>query len=97
MRRSSRPHVQRYDYSAPTKAYAAQYLALQEQVNKSFHIYTESGKKESLDSLLDGVMATTLKTSLSNELGRLAQGIRQVNGNDVIDFISITDVPKKKK
>ena len=33
---------------------------------------------------------------MSNELGRLAQGIREVNGNDVIDFIPFKEVPKDR-
>ena len=50
-----------------------------------------------MDSLLKGKAAKIWGTSLSNELGRLAQGIRNIKGNDVIDFISIKDVPSHKK
>ena len=42
-------------------------------------------------------MAGVWGTSLSNELGRLAQGVRDIVGNDVIDFISYQDVPNNKK
>ena len=31
--------------------------------------------------------------SFANEIGRLAQGIRDVPGTDTIDFIPHTDVP----
>ena len=97
LRRSTRPRMQRYDYTAPTKAYAVQCLILQENVKKIMHIYNENGKKLSLDALLQGEMAVTWQTSLSNELGRLAQGVRQITGNNVIDFIPIEDVPPEKK
>ena len=33
-------------------------------------------------------------TSFANELGRLAQGIRNIPGTDTIDFISFSDVPE---
>ena len=32
-------------------------------------------------------------TSFANELGRLAQGIRDIEGTDTIDFIPYSDVP----
>ena len=32
--------------------------------------------------------------SFANELGRLAQGIRDIDGTDTIDFIPYVDVPK---
>lgn len=61
------------------------------------HIFNEKGKKESLDSLLQGGMSKTWGNSLSNELGRLVQGIRSIKGNDVIDFITKEEVPSHKK
>ena len=61
------------------------------------HIFNEVGEKESLDSLLNGDMVTIWGNSLSNELGRLAQGIRDITGNDVIDFITKDEVPSHKK
>ena len=66
-------------------------------INKILHIYNEEGKKESLDALLHGSMSKIWGTSLSNELGRLAQGVRDVPGNDVIDFINMNEVPTDKK
>ena len=50
-------------------------------------MYKPDGSKESLDSLLKGPMADTWKKSLSHKLGRLAQGIDKIDGNDVVDFI----------
>ena len=41
-----RKRVQRYDYAAPTKAYAAQYLAATEQLNKILHMFNEEGGKK---------------------------------------------------
>ena len=44
--KQGRKRVQRYDYAAPTKAYAAQYLAATEQLNKILHMFNEEGKKK---------------------------------------------------
>ena len=35
--------------------------------------------------------------SLSNELGRLAQGIRDVKGNNALTFVEKHEVPRNKK
>ena len=56
------------------------------------HIFNTNGHKESIDSLLKGSQSKTCSASLSNELGRLAQGINNVRGNDVVDFIHKSDV-----
>ena len=42
-------------------------------------------------------MATTWRQSLSNELGRLSQGIGEITGKDVIEFIHRHEVPHDKK
>ena len=42
-------------------------------------------------------MANIWGNSLSNELGRLAQGIRDITGNDVIDFITKAEISLHKK
>ena len=60
------------------------------------HMYDGvTGKKQSLDKLLQ-TNPTIWTTALSNELGRLAQGIRTVDGNDVMDFIFYSDVPQDR-
>ena len=51
--------------------------------SKIFHVFDTTGHKESLDSLLKGPHSTTWTGAVSNELGRLAQGINDVKGNDV--------------
>jgi len=52
----------------------------------------------SMNSLLTGPDSTIWTTALSNELGRLAQGIGdRVVGTDTIDFIMKQEVPKGKK
>ena len=63
------------------------------------HIYNpDTGKKETMDSLLKGVTSKLWITSLSNELGRLAQGIHgRVVATDTIDFIHRSEVPAGKK
>ena len=60
------------------------------------HMFDNQGKKQSLDKLLKSPMKNIWQTALSNELGRLAQGIGNVNGNDVVDFISFDKVPHNK-
>ena len=39
----------------------------------------------------------TWKRSVSNELGRMTQGIRNVKGNNVMVFITKSEVPKNVK
>ena len=51
--------------------------------SKIFHVFDTTGHKESLDSLLKGPYSTTWTGAVSNKLGRLAQGINDVKGNDV--------------
>ena len=47
--------------------------------------------KESIDKLLKS-NPIIWETSLSNELGRLAQGILNVEGNNVVNFIFFSEV-----
>jgi hypothetical protein len=63
------------------------------------HIYTDDGKKETIDSLLNGTNGSTWTNSLCNEYGRLAQGFNdnKVLGTDTIDFIHKHEVPHDKK
>ena len=49
-----------------------------------------------MDKLLKSDSHKIWEIALSNELGQLAQGVRQVNGNEIINFIPYTDVPKEK-
>ena len=59
-------------------------------------MYTNTGKKESLDALLNGINSKIWKQSLSNELGRAAQGNNKVKGNDTLYFIYKHEVPVNK-
>ena len=62
------------------------------------HIYDDTGRKETIDTLLAGKNSSTWVTALSNELGRLSQGIDgRVVATNTIDFITKTDVPYDKK
>ena len=54
------------------------------QVN---HIFDLDGKVMSIDALLRSENAIIWEQALSNELGRLAQGIGAIVGNDAIEFI----------
>ena len=56
------------------------------------YICDTTGNKESINSLLQGSQSHTWNTSLSDEFDRLAQGIHDVYGNDVVDFISKSEV-----
>ena len=63
------------------------------------HIYDDKGKKLSIDTLLtDPKYKDIWNKSMSNELGRLAQGNKYgIKSNDAIDFIHKCEVPKEKK
>ena len=52
-------------------------------------------KKQSVDVLLKNDL-TIWETALSNELGQLDQGLRDVEGNNVMDVISFSEVPKDR-
>ena len=59
------------------------------------HLFQPNGRKETLDSVLRGKDAATWKRSLSNEIGRLAQGNDYgVTSTDTIEFIHKCDVPQ---
>ena len=85
-----------YKYDAPTKSWAMQELMLQNVTRSLNHIFNTNGHKESIDSLLKGSQSKIWSESLSNELGRLAQGVNSVKGNDVVDFIPKSDVPTNR-
>lgn len=70
------------------------YISSTPQIN---HIFTSDGTKESIDSLLKGPTAEICQQSLTNELGRLAQGIGSITGNDCVDFIHKSEVLPNKK
>ena len=57
------------------------------------HMFNGEGRKQSLDQLLKGNNANIWKTALSNELDRLTQGVRDIKGNDVVDFLPYQSVP----
>ena len=57
-------------------------------------MFNDNGKKETINTLLFGHDSVLWTTSLSNELGRLAQGNEHgVKATDTIDFIFKSDVP----
>ena len=64
--------------------------------SKVFHIFDTTGHKESLDSFLKGPHSTTWTDAVSNGLDRLAQGINNVKGNDVLGFILKSKVPSDR-
>ena len=78
---------------------ATKFLMAQHIFNKqsAMHIYNSNGKRETIDTLLFGDRKETWTKSLSNELGRLAQGnIHGVKATDTIEFIHQREVPIHK-
>jgi hypothetical protein len=75
---------------------AAQHLLAQNLTNKLLHVFDTTGRKQSLDTLLRQNPEIWNK-ALSNEIGRLAQGVRDVKGNDALDFVHLSTIPKNKK
>ena len=63
------------------------------------HVFNElTGRRETLKTLLSGTQKETWTTSLANEWGRLAKGIKnRVVGTDTIEFISKSQVPQNNK
>ena len=61
--------------------------------NTCNHIYSVTGKKQSIDALLKGDSKETWTISLSNEWGRLAQGNSRVKGTSTIRFIKKNAIP----
>ncbi len=64
---------------------AIQHLMQSQLGGKLHHIFDLQGHKQSLDQLLQGNAANTWQIANSNELGRLAQGIRHIKGNNVME------------
>ena len=64
------------------------------QANNIFYL---QGKRESIDSLLQGPVKLVWSNALMNEFGLVAQGIHVIEGNDCIDFIDKNEVPSNKK
>ena len=61
------------------------------------HIYRPDGKKETIDTLLQGSDRKIWTQSLSNEWGRLAQGNDAgVVSTNTIDFVHQNEVPKNR-
>ena len=59
-------------------------------------MFLPQGKKKSIDKLLKEDV-NTWGLSLSNELGRLSGRIREVKGNNAIEFIDKDTIPLNKK
>lgn len=68
-----------------------QYLVANELFGKIMHMYDEKECNASFDSLLCGTTSQVWGKSLSNELGRIAQGIGDIEDNDVVDYIKTSE------
>ena len=58
-------------------------------------MFNNSTRQQSIDKLLK-INQEIWSTALSNEVGRLAQGVQDIEGNNVIDFITFSEVPKDR-
>ena len=95
-----RPTLNRFQQGKNFRQYAVQHLQAEQMFTMPTcnHVYNNSGKKETIDTLLKGNMGDTWSIALSNELGRLAQGVEdRVIGADTINFIPKSQVPHNKK
>ena len=83
-----RPPVPRFRSSQPVQQ--SQWMAQ--------HIFDDNGKKLNLDALLNGPNGDIWRKSISNELGRLSDGIPgRVRGTKAVKWIYKNQVPKNKK
>ena len=73
------------------------FLLQKETRHKANHIFNIDGHKESIDSRLQGSNSSIWSQSLTNELGRLAQGTNKIKGNDCLDSIRRDEFPLNKK
>ena len=65
---------------------AATHLLAQNITENMLHVFNPSGKKQTIDTLLQ-TNPIVWQPALSNEIGRLAQGIGIIIGNDALDFV----------
>ena len=86
----------RRSYKAAATDYLEAQLLVQPQHQQINYMYTENGTRLRIDKLL-AENGPIWGKSLSNELGRLTQGVRDIVGNDAMDFIPCHEVPKTKR
>ena len=60
------------------------------------HIYVGS-TKETIGTLINGSAKEIWLQALTNELGRLAQGVDNIKGTNTLQFVKKEDIPKTKK
>ena len=78
------------------KHLAAQHLFANNISQNLLHIFDTAGKKLSIDRLLED-NPLIWGRALSNEIGRLSQGINNIVGNNAMDFIPRSQIPAGKK
>ena len=81
----------------PSKKLALQHIIYDQLTQKLSNVFDNTGQKQTLDQLLQGSNASIWKVATSKKVGRLTQGIRNIKGNDEIEFIHKYDVPLHKK
>jgi len=75
---------------------ASKYLAAQNLIQSINHVYNEEGQRLKVDDLMK-LHPTIWPQAVSNEIGRLSRGIRDVVGNNAMEFIPRELIPKNKK
>ena len=61
------------------------------------HIFDESGKRLTIDKLINGNNQKVWRQRLPNEFGRLPVGFKSIKGTNTINFIRKESIPKHKK
>ena len=88
-----KPRLSTSYHSIPSKQSLIPILRAQSIVQYINHIYNNNGQRQSLDKLLQGDNKLVWSKGLTNELGRIAQGVHDIIGNDTVDYIHKSDVP----
>ena len=75
---------------------AAKYLLANNITQNLLHIFNDEGKKLPMDKLLK-TNPERWGQALSNEIGRLSQGVGDIKGNNILTFIPYHEVSRNKQ
>ena len=92
------PNTNQYTANLPTTVETKHHYNTRSKAHKANAVLnTETGQMEEYRQLQKGKDKIIWQRSFSNEIGRLAQGIRDIIGTDCITFIAHSQIPKGKK